>query len=128
MELYTTILRTDADGDLVEYEAIVHFSATMTSPGCRAQIYGDPDNCWPAEDPEYDLAFESAELDPTYKGEAPLTDAELATLRAWFVTAGDKAFECANDNHRDDGPDPDDARDRDYDDLMDDNGWRGLEA
>jgi hypothetical protein len=122
LELYTTVIRIDADGDLVEYEAIARFTATMTSPGCRAQIYGDPDDCWPAESAEYELAFESAGLDPTYKGQHPLTDAEMATLRAWFVTAGDEAFDCANDNEPD-GPDPDDARNRDFDDRM--NGWTG---
>lgn len=127
LELFTTVTRTDAAGDPVEYEAIVHFSATTTSPGCPACYYqnnGDPG--WPAEGPEYEFTFESAELDPNYKGQPPLTDAELATLRTWFVTHDDEARESANDNEPA-GPDPDAARDRGLDDRMT-GGWRGLEA
>jgi hypothetical protein len=124
MELYTTILRTDADGDEVEYEAIVHFTVASYTPGCPACYYqrnGDPG--WPAEPAEYEFAFESAELDPTYKGLPPLTDAELSTLRLWFEANHDLACERAGESYH--GPDPDDARDAANDN---DDGWRGLEA
>jgi hypothetical protein len=120
LELYTTITRTDVDGEAVECEAIVYFTVESFSPGYCAT--------WtqPGEGPEIECAFDRAELDglPT---DAPLTDAELATLRTWFVTNHDKAYACANDNFEP-GPDPDDARDREYDDRMTDHGWRGLAA
>lgn len=121
----TTVART-VDGEPTDYEAIVFFSARQTSRGCLACYYqanGDPG--WPAEPAEFEFAFERAELDPSHRTAPPLTDAELATLRAWFVTRDDQAQECANDNYEPDSPDPDDLRELDPDD---DRGWRGLEA
>jgi hypothetical protein len=112
LELYTTIIRTDADGHEVECPATVRFSIESYTPGYPAT--------WtqPGEAAEFECAFEDAGLD----GKGALIDAELATLRSWFAANTDRVWHVANDN-RDDGPDPDDARDRANGD-----GWRGLAA
>jgi hypothetical protein len=114
--LCTTIVR-----DGLEQDVTVHFSAECLSPGYAA-TWDDPG--YPAE---YETKFESAELDQPEIAGGTLTDAELATLRTWFVTNWDKAADAAaaaNDNFAD-GPDPDVARDRKFDDR---DFWRGLEA
>jgi hypothetical protein len=117
IELYTSIIRTDEFGDEVELEVVINAAATCTSRGYRA-TRDDP-----GDGHEYECVFEGAELDvKPLSGIAPLTDAELTTLRTWFDANADKAWQAANDNF-DDGPDPDDARDR-----ARDNGWRGLAA
>lgn len=100
LTLSTTILRTDADGDTIECDVAVHFSATCVNPGYRATQTD------PGEGPEYECLFEGAEFD----GGGPddeLTPDELERMRTWFATRGDAASEAANDN---------------------DIGWRGLEA
>jgi hypothetical protein len=102
-ELYlcTTIVRQDNDGDPVEADVIVYFDARMTSPGCKAQTYGDPSNCWPAEAPEFELTFSEVEFDGGPPDDAPasLTAIETAQLREWFAQQHRAAFECANDNY-----------------------------
>jgi hypothetical protein len=112
LELYTTVIRTDTDGGAVECQATVRFSIESYTPGYPAT--------WtqPGEAAVFECAFEGAEID----GKDALTDAELATLRSWFAANTGRAWHVANDN-RDDGPDPDDPRDR-----ANDNGWRGLAA
>jgi hypothetical protein len=112
LELYTTVMRTDADGDAVECPATVRFSIESYIPGYPAT------RTQPGEAAEFECAFEDAELD----GKDTLTDAELATLRTWFAANTDRVWQVANDNY-DAGPDPDDARDR-----ANDEGWRGLAA
>lgn len=115
--LYTTVIRTDPDGDTVECEAAIHFTVDSYTPGYAAT--------WtrPGEGAEIECSFDRAEL-VGLPVAAPLTDAELATLRAWFEANHDQAYEAANDNH-DNRPDPDDARERAVADAA---GWRGLEA
>jgi hypothetical protein len=118
MELYTTILRTDEFGDEVELDVAIQVAATCISRGYRATRTD------PGDGPEYECVFEGAELDvKPLTGIAPLTEAELGTLRTWFDANTDKVWQAANDNF-DDGPDPDEARDR----AWDERGWRGLEA
>jgi hypothetical protein len=133
MELHTTILRTDEFGDEVELDVAIQVAATCISRGYRVTRTD------PGDGPEYECVFEGAELDvkplphsdtlgvrqPNEKltGIAPLTEAELGTLRTWFDANTDKVWQAANDNF-DDGPDPDEARDR----AWDERGWRGLEA
>jgi hypothetical protein len=91
MHIWTTIERTDEDGDPVEHEVKVEFTAYCTCPASKA--------CWddPGWDAEYECSFESAEFDREPEG-GKLTDAELATLRTWFVHNHDKASDAANDN------------------------------
>jgi hypothetical protein len=112
LTLSTTILR-----DGLERDVTVEFTANCTLRAARA--------CWddPGYPAEYETAFVSAALDHPEPDDHGLTDAEMATLRTWFRTNEDKVWHAANDNF-DAGPDPDDARDR----LLDDRGWRGLEA
>jgi hypothetical protein len=108
--LYTTIVRIDEDGDPIECDAVVHFTVESFTPGYPATRTD------PAEGPEIEVAFESAELDG-HPGK--LTDAELSTLRTWFDAHHEQAWDCANDNYEP-GPDPDDARDRGWDRWMGD--------
>jgi hypothetical protein len=93
VELYTTILRTDADGDEVEHDVAIHFAATCTSRGYRATRTD------PGDGPEYECVFEDAELDVKPRTTiAPLTADELATLRTWFTANTDKVWQAANDD------------------------------
>lgn len=109
-DLYTTILRTDADGDEVECDVTVSFSADCTNPGC-ASSRDDP-----GADAEYDITFEDAELETRFcPVPGALTEAEMATLRTWFAANHQRACEAVDD--------------RGYErESANDNGWRGLEA
>jgi len=98
--LCTTLVRQDNDGDPVEVDAIVYFEARMTSRGCRAQTYGDPSGCYPAEPAEFEITFASADLDGIPHGApGPITAIETETLRTWFDAHENEAWECANDNY-----------------------------
>lgn len=109
LHLYTTVPRLNASGEPLDCEVNVSFVATTHGryhPATRTD---------PAEYPEVEIAFDGAELDD--KREPPLTPAELHHVELWFETQQAKAVEVANDNQdRDPGPDPDDARDRQMDD------------
>lgn len=37
------------------FDAELRVEFTVTSWGCPAQLYGPPENCWPAEDPEFEI-------------------------------------------------------------------------
>ena len=94
-ELYltTTLVRQDNDGDSVEVDAIVYFEARMTDPGYRGSYYQPP------EAPEYEVTFNSADLDGIpHDAPGPITVLETETLRTWFDTQEQAAWECANDN------------------------------
>jgi hypothetical protein len=113
LELFTTITRTDADGDQVECDATVYFTAECTNPGC-APSWDDPVGAGA----EYAIAFERAELETRFcPVPGTLSESELATLRAWFVANHERACEAANDRN--------DFGERE---PANDNGWRGLEA
>lgn len=91
--LCTTLERTDADGEPVETDVIVYFEARMTSPGWRGTYWEPPSS------PDYETTFAGADVDGTPgDGQPPLTEIEIATLRAWFDQQSDAAWECANDN------------------------------
>jgi len=47
----TATIYADAFGE----DWIVEFNYTITSPGCAAQTYGPPENCYPAEAMEYEV-------------------------------------------------------------------------
>lgn len=90
--LCTTITRIDADGDPVECDATIHFTAECTNPGCPPS-WDDPVGAGA----EYAITFESAELETRFcPVPGALTDAELATLRAWFAANHEKACEAAD--------------------------------
>lgn len=111
LELYTTITRIDADGDPVECDATVYFSAKCTSPG-YAPSWDDPVGAGA----EYECTFDSAEIETRFcPVPGKLTDAELETLRTWFLANDSSAHEAANDNFADDPG-------------FDNRGFRGLEA
>jgi hypothetical protein len=110
LELYTTVIRTDADGDEVECNTTITFTAECTRPGC-APSWDDPVGAGA----EYAITFEGAQLETRFcPAPGALTDAEMATLRVWFAANHDKACEAAEGRFE-----------RDY---ANDNGWRGLEA
>lgn len=90
--LFTTIERPDECGDPCEHEVMVHFTASCTLKAARA--------CWddPGYPAEYECIFEDAEFTGRFAPEDKLTDAELATVRTWFLTKGDAASDAANDN------------------------------
>jgi hypothetical protein len=46
-----------------ETEFILDFSFKITSKGCAARLYGEPGDCYPAEDPEYDVALDGIHED-----------------------------------------------------------------
>jgi hypothetical protein len=49
----TQSIEVEAEGEY--HEAIFDFTLTCTSPGCAAQLYGPPENCYPAEAAEFEL-------------------------------------------------------------------------
>jgi hypothetical protein len=99
--LCTTIVRQDNDNQPVECDAIVYFDAVMTSPYRPEQGPSYASGGQPAEGPEYDLTFSSADLDgEPSDAPGPLTAIETAQLQTWFDERKQQAaaFECANDN------------------------------
>jgi hypothetical protein len=112
LSISTTIARFYADGDIGACDVLVYFRVTHFSPGYKGDMIDPP--CGP----EYEFDFVRAELDG-HPEETPLTAAEIDDLTGWLYDGGGygKAIECAEENH-DDGPDPDEARDREYDRRM----------
>lgn len=49
----TQTIEVEADGEC--HEAEFEFEMECTSPGCSAQLYGAPENCYPAEAAEFEL-------------------------------------------------------------------------
>jgi hypothetical protein len=96
------------DGE--EYDVVIYFKIVSYAPGYPATTTD------PSCGPEYEFEFLRAEIDGDDDG-VPLTEPEIAGLRAWFDANHDLAVECANDA-ADWGPDPDDERDRRRDDRM----------
>jgi len=96
---------TPADPDAPEVELLVYYTFTKGDPG---RYFGRPEDCYPAEPAE--VEFDSVtHLDGT---PAP----EFADwAREWLAGEG---FDAAVEEASDDGPDPDDARDRDIDDKL----------
>jgi hypothetical protein len=115
LELTTTITRIDADGEEVECDATVYFTAECTAPGYSASCTD------PGAPAEYECTFDDAEIETRFC-DVPgrLTQAELATLRSWFAANHEQACEAARDADGFDG-ERDHANDNDR-------GWRGLEA
>ena len=77
--LSATLIRQDDEGEPVECDVAINYAATMTSPGYPAT--------WmePAEGPEFEIEFLSAELDGIPDdAPGPLTAIEIETLRKWF--------------------------------------------
>lgn len=96
LRLNTTLIRQDNDGAPVECDVAIRYAATMTHRGYPAT--------WtePAEGPEFEVEFLSAELDGIPDdAPGPLTVIEIETLRKWFDENEGRAWECANDNLRD---------------------------
>ena len=93
----TRMIRVDVDGDQVECDMIVYFEVDSFTPGCPAT--------WeqPAEAPEYELSFLSAEFDGGEPDDAPgpLTEAEVAVLKVWFEANYDRACEFADESAAD---------------------------
>lgn len=107
--LSTTIKRGED-----EFDVLVYFECTHYTPGTR---HTHPGGHWskslggwlPPDDPEAEFSFLRAEFD----GEpGELTEAEIEGLCAWFDTRYSEAMEVYELARPDDGPDPDDARDR----------------
>lgn len=108
--LGTTVTRKDEDSEGFKVDVLVYFNVDSYSPGYPATRID------PACGPEYEFSFVRAEIDGCDDEGAggPLTETEIAGLRAWFENSHDAATEEAESN-ADDGPDPDDERDRQYD-------------
>lgn len=79
LSLSALLTRTGADGLPGDYDCLIYFIAVCTSPGRPGR--------YPAEDPEYDFEVTGIEFDDGEPLDAPgpLTEAEMATLTAWFV-------------------------------------------
>ena len=89
----TSLTRDTAEYGPIECDIVIYFSIESYSPGCPARIYGDPDDCYPAEAAEYDFAIDLIEFDGGEVDDAPgpLTPAEIETLTAWFKGDGNEA-------------------------------------
>lgn len=97
-DTYECVDPRDPDGDLLTVEFKV------TSPGCAAQTYGPPENCYPAEPMEIEIhaVRNSSGADVL----AALTTEQVAAIETDIIENADLA---------DDGPDPDDWRDDQFD-------------
>lgn len=114
--LCTTITRTDRDSDPIELDVLIYFEVVSYSPGCPARIRWD-ENDHPAEPAEYEFEFLRAEFDGGECADAPgpLTAEEIAALKDWFTKHHQEACEAADEQRADDdGPDPDEARERQW--------------
>jgi hypothetical protein len=98
LTLGTTLIRPDADGDPEEYDVLISFEVDSYTPGYPARIYGDPGDCYPGEAADYEFAFLGAAFDPPDAEAAPLTEAEIVTLKAWFAANHDRACDEAESN------------------------------
>ena len=103
-QIFTTLARP-LDGEPEQFDVMITYDARCTSRGCAATYWQ------PAEADEWDVTFVSAEFDGGEPEDAPgpITEAELAELRQWFAAHEDEATRWIE---IDDGPDPDEARER----------------
>ena len=123
LTLGTTLTRPDADGEPEAWDVLISFEVESYTPGYPARIYGDPDDCYPGEGPEYAFSFLGAAFDPPDADTAPLTEAEIVTLKAWFAANHDRACEEADKNTPDAWDYDEDRYERDRDDRMERNLW-----
>ena len=91
--------RPSTDGEPETFDIVIYFDVVSFSPGCPARIRWD-ENDHPAEPPEYEFAFVRAELDLSERDRAtnlyaPLSEAELETVRDWFDAHHDEAVDAA---------------------------------
>ncbi len=49
--------------NLMGFEFVADIDWTLTSPGCPAKLYGPPENCYPAEAPEWEINSITLHLD-----------------------------------------------------------------
>ena len=95
--LSTRIVR---DGE--ELDVCVYFKIESHSSGCPADLWGPAPH--PEDPEEWEFSFDRAEIDSPTSDDAPLSEAEITGLKAWFETAAahDKAVEAAERQKRDD--------------------------
>lgn len=55
--------------NMLGQDCIIYFDYTITNAGCEAQTYGPPENCYPAEEMEYELSNIMLALDKPGKPE-----------------------------------------------------------
>ena len=98
------------DTHLGQIEGVVTFTYR---PGCPAQTYGDPSQCYPAEPPE--VEFVGAKMlcsydqpDGVYIDALDVPGPIYSAFRNWFDENYDLVCDHAEQNS---GPDPDYARD-----------------
>ena len=108
--IWTTLARPGDDGDPEERDVAITFATTIHGRYIPATYWE------PAEYPELEHTFLSAEFDG-WPG--PLTDAEMAQMRAWFEAHQAEADEAAV---VEDWRDPDEERER-RDDWERDSRW-----
>lgn len=115
--LYTTIERPCLAGDMLEHDVLINFHAATHTKGDPGRYYGEPGDCWPAEDAEWEFEIDSIALDPPHL--PALTDAESQIVRAWFAAHHAEAVELAEEELAAREYDDDDrAYDRRKDDEM----------
>jgi hypothetical protein len=112
----STLLRRDGE----DYDVRIEFDATITSPYVPAQTYGPAEDCYPAEGPEWEANLTGFAFDPPDASLPPITEAERVTLTAWLDAHDREVGDAIMDADRDHcPPDPDEARDRDFDRGLD---------
>jgi hypothetical protein len=104
MHLCTTIERPDQWDDPVELGVVIEFRATSYTKADPGRYYGEPGDCWPAEDAQYEFAIDSIELDAPNNNPTPLTEAERSGAADWFFAHHAKAVEAAETERENDTP------------------------
>lgn len=94
----------DKDGDGIEWEISIELDCT--NPGCPAQLYGPPENCYPAEGPEFELDRVTVFVGKiNVLQTAKWSEAELVLGEAVWGNLIDAAYEDADENWEANEPD-----------------------
>jgi hypothetical protein len=111
----STTLRRDGE----DYDVSIEFDATITSPYVPAQTYGPPEDCYPSEGLEWEAKLIGFTFSPTDASLPPITEAERVTLTAWLDAHDHEVGAAIMEADTDYGPDPDEARDKEFDRGLD---------
>jgi hypothetical protein len=111
----STTLRRDGE----DYDVVITYDATITSPYVPAQTYGPAEDCYPAEGPEWEAEITSIDFDPPDASLPPITLGEHVELTEWLDAHDHEVGAAIMEADTDYGPDPDEARDRDFDRGLD---------
>ena len=81
-----------------EYDITIHYHATSYIKADPGRYYGEPGDCWPAEDAEYEFEIDKIEFDPP---EGDYLDTYRRIIYKWFDENHSLAVELAEAERKD---------------------------